>query len=52
MTVTDLAVAISAPTKHVFVAIESTGVPFSSDQREALSFKRVVIPLPSDVGTD
>ena len=49
LSVTDLSVAVSSPTKHVLVAIKSTGVPFSSHQREVLSFERIVIPLPRNI---
>ena len=49
LSVADLSVAVSTPTKHVLVAIESTGVPFSSHKREVLRLERIVIPLPRNI---
>ena len=52
LVVSNLTVAVSAPTKDIAVVVNRTRVPFARHQPFIDRFERVVIPLPGDVGAD
>ena len=50
--VADLPVAVSAPAVHITVVLDGARVELTGDNREAVPFKWVVVPLPGDVGSN
>ena len=49
---TELTVTVSTPTIDISVVANRTGVAPSRKHGQVARFKRVVIPLPGDVGTN
>ena len=50
LAVANLAVAVSPPAIHIAVALDGARVELTGDNGKAVSFERIVVPLPSYVG--